>query len=94
MTQNNLGNALCDQAEASDGENSARLLGEAVSAFQAALEVYTREDLPEDWATTQNNLGNALCDQAEAAEGENRARLLEEAVSKYRERIMRGRRRC
>ncbi|MEX6779353.1 CHAT domain-containing protein [Limnospira fusiformis] len=31
----------------------------AIVACRAALEVRTRTDFPEDWATTQNNLGNA-----------------------------------
>ena len=32
----------------------------AVRALRLALEVYTREHSPADWAMTQNNLGNAL----------------------------------
>jgi hypothetical protein len=40
------------------GENAP--LEEAVSAYRAALEEWTRERVPLDWATTQNNLGNAL----------------------------------
>jgi CHAT domain-containing protein len=31
----------------------------AIACFQLALEVYTREDFPENWAETQNNLGSA-----------------------------------
>jgi len=33
---------------------------EAVTAYHAALEEWTRERAPLDWAGTQNNLGNAL----------------------------------
>jgi hypothetical protein len=33
-----------------------RLLGQAVEAYLAALQVYTREALPQQWAGTQNNL--------------------------------------
>ena len=36
------------------------LLHDAVAAFRAALEVYTRKALPFKWTRTQNNLGNAL----------------------------------
>jgi tetratricopeptide (TPR) repeat protein len=28
----------------------------AINAYRSALEVYTREQLPQDWAMTQNNL--------------------------------------
>ncbi len=35
-------------------------LEQAVAACRAALEVWTRERVPLDWAMTQNNLGNAL----------------------------------
>ena len=56
------------------------MLGEAVKAYRLALEVYTREALPQDWAMTQNNLAVALSDQAGASEGAERARLAAEAV--------------
>ena len=45
------------------GERGTQLLAEAVAAYRQALEVYTRETLPQQWAMTQNNLGNALGDQ-------------------------------
>ena len=32
----------------------------AVSHCQQALEVYTRDAYPDDWAMTQNNLGDSL----------------------------------
>ena len=62
MTQNNLGNALSNQASACNGEDQRRLLGEAIEVYRAALEVYTRESLPRQWADTQNNLGIVLAD--------------------------------
>jgi hypothetical protein len=31
----------------------------AIAAFQSALQVFTLEEFPLDWATAQNNLGNA-----------------------------------
>ena len=55
-----------------------------MTAFRAALEVYTREQLPQDWARTQNNLGNALLVQGKEASGEEGPRLLGEAVTAYR----------
>ena len=84
MTQNNLGYALRAQASASEGPARARLLGEAVAAYRSALEVRTREALPQDWAGTQNNLGIALSDQASASEGPARTRLLGEAVAAFK----------
>jgi hypothetical protein len=48
------------------------------------LEVRTREQLPQNWATTQNNLGTALRDQADRTEGPKGAELLAQAVSAYR----------
>jgi hypothetical protein len=38
------------------------VLTDAVTAYRAALEEYTRARVPLDWAATQNNLGNALHD--------------------------------
>ena len=61
-----------------------RLLAEAVAAYRTALDVYTRADLPQQWATTQNNLGNALQRQGERTSGEEGMRLLAEAVAAYR----------
>jgi tetratricopeptide (TPR) repeat protein len=56
-------------------------LEQAVAAYRAALEVYTRESLPLDWATTQNNLGNALWTLGEREDGTEN---LEKAVAAYR----------
>ncbi|MEX0408378.1 helix-turn-helix transcriptional regulator [Aquibium sp. LZ166] len=86
-TQNNLGNALRAQcARTSGGEpaNGAALLGQAVAAYRAALEVHTRADHPVAWATTQNNLGNALSNQGERTGGAEGAELLGQAVAAYR----------
>ena len=57
MTQNNLGNALLEMGRR---KGDAERLEEAVAAYRAALEEYTREGSPAEWAMTQNNLGNAL----------------------------------
>ena len=58
-----LGDALWTLGERESG--TARL-EEAVAAYRAALEEWTRERVPLDWATTQNNLGTALGRSASA----------------------------
>jgi tetratricopeptide (TPR) repeat protein len=77
MTQNNLGNALRVLGERERG--TARL-EQAVAAYQAALEEWTRERVPLDWAMTQNNLGNALRVLGERERGTAR---LEQAVAAF-----------
>ncbi len=56
-------------------------LKSAEKSFRAALEIYTRDRLPLQGATTQNNLGIALVALGEREEGTAR---LEEAVTAYR----------
>jgi exonuclease VII small subunit len=56
-------------------------LEEAVEVYRAALEEYTRERVPLDWALIQNNLGTAL--QTLGARESGTARL-EEAIAAYR----------
>jgi hypothetical protein len=62
MTQNNLGNALLRLGEREGGPER---LEQAVAAYQAALQEYTRERVPRHWATTQTNLDQALATLAE-----------------------------
>jgi tetratricopeptide (TPR) repeat protein len=71
---------LRDLGERASGEQAAQYLEQAVAAYRAALEVYTREQLPQDWATTQNNLGMALSDLGERASGEQGAQYLKQSV--------------
>jgi hypothetical protein len=52
-----LGNAL---ARLGERERTTAHLEEAVAAYRAALEEYTRERAPVDWASAQLDLGNAL----------------------------------
>ena len=75
MTQDNLGNALLSLGERESG--TARL-EQAVAAYRAALEEYTRERVPLRWSMTQMGLGNAL--KALGERGSGTARL-EEAVA-------------
>jgi hypothetical protein len=56
MSQMNLGNALLTLGERKPG--TARL-EEAVAAYRSALEEWTRERVPLDWAMSQMNLGIA-----------------------------------
>jgi tetratricopeptide (TPR) repeat protein len=72
-SQHNLGNTLRLLGE--HGDEGA--LWRAVTACEAALEVYTREHNPFDWAMTQRNLGNAL--QERGKRGDNEA--LQQAVA-------------
>ncbi len=74
---NLLGNALRVLGEREAG--TARL-EEAVAAYRAALQEYTRERVPLDWAMTQYNLGTALRVLGEREAGTAR---LEEAVAAF-----------
>jgi tetratricopeptide (TPR) repeat protein len=82
--QNGLAVALQAQGERTDGPQGAALLGQAVAAYAAALEVRTRKDHPVDWAMTQNNLGGVLGAQGSLSEGADGAALLVDSVSAYR----------
>jgi hypothetical protein len=67
MTQNNLAIALRNQGSRTEGAAGADLLAQAVTAYGAALEVYTRQDHPVDWAMTQVNL--AIAEEARTEHG-------------------------
>ena len=54
------GIALCEQGRRTAGPQGAELLAQAVTAYRGALEVRTREQLPQQWALTQTDLGIAL----------------------------------
>jgi tetratricopeptide (TPR) repeat protein len=73
-----------DQGDRTVGTKRAELLAHAVSAYRSALEVYTREQLPQDWAETQNGLGTALLDLGTRSGGEEGTKLLTDAVAAYR----------
>ena len=59
-------------------------MAQAVAAYRAALEVRTREQLPQQWAATQNNLGNTLKNIGIRTGGEEGQALLAQAVAAYR----------
>jgi hypothetical protein len=82
--QNNLAIALRNQGSRTEGAAGAALLGQAVVAYRAALEVFTRADHPVDWAMTTQNLAVALRNQGSRTEGAAGAALLGQAVEACR----------
>jgi tetratricopeptide (TPR) repeat protein len=76
-TQNNLGNAL---QVLGDRETGVVRLEEALVAYRAAQEEWTRNQAPLRWANVQNNIGNVLVTLGERERGTAR---LEEAVAAY-----------
>jgi hypothetical protein len=74
---------LQDQANRSPGEAGEALLAQAVAAYRAALEVYTRGHAPQRWATIQNSLGTALEEAGNRRPGEAGEALLAQAAQAY-----------
>ena len=83
--QNCLGAALRNHGSRTEGAAGVALLGQAVDAYRAALEVRTRADHPVDWARTTQNLAIALQQQASRTGGAAGTALLGQAVDTYRE---------
>ena len=69
LCQSNLGIAYQDLGERLSGSEGSKSLRAAVTAYQDALQVYTKESLPQDWAMTQNNLRVACQRLAERHSG-------------------------
>ena len=82
---NSLGNSLQEAGIRTKGADIQKFLGEAVTAYRAALTVYTKEQLPQQWAGAQTNLGNVLGAQGTRTSGEAGTRRLAEAVDAHRE---------
>ena len=80
-----LGISLQEAGIRTEGADIQKFLGESVAVYRAALTIYTREQLPQDWAMMQNNLANVLREQGIRTDGEAGTRLLAEAVQAYRE---------
>ncbi len=74
--QNNLGLAYSSLPTGDRASN----LQHAIDYYQAALQVYTREAFPVDWAVTQNNLGEAYSDLPEGGREVN----LRKAIGCYK----------
>jgi hypothetical protein len=56
----------------------------ATAAFRSALEVYSRDVQPAQWALAKNNLAITLQDQAAVTDGLDRLHLLDQAVRCHR----------
>ncbi|HST87657.1 MAG TPA: hypothetical protein VLJ14_04695, partial [Ktedonobacterales bacterium] len=56
----------------------------AIACYTAALDDYTRDTAPAEWAGVQNSMGIALAALARVSEGPERKPLFEEAVAAYR----------
>jgi tetratricopeptide (TPR) repeat protein len=84
QTQHNLGGALEDLGTRTGGQQGTELPAQAVEAYRSALEIFTRQELPQDWVATQNKLGTALKDQGTRTSGQQGTELLVQAVEAYR----------
>ena len=82
---NGLGNSLLEAGIRTKGADIQKFLRESVSTYRAALTVFTKEQLPQDWAMIQGNLGVVLGAQSTRTGGEAGARLFDEAATAYRE---------
>jgi tetratricopeptide (TPR) repeat protein len=82
-TQNDLGNALEVQGARTAEKEGRELLSQAVAAFKASLEIYTREQYPKRCAATETNLGNALDEQAKRTAPQEGRNLLAQAVTAF-----------
>jgi tetratricopeptide (TPR) repeat protein len=65
-----LGISLREAGIRTKGADIQKFLGKAVAAYRAALTIWTKDQLPQDWAGTQNDLGNVLRDQGTRTGGE------------------------
>ncbi len=72
-----LGSAYCERIRGERTDN----LEQAISHYQQALQVYTRQAFPEQWATTQNNLAVAYQQRIRGERTEN----LEQAILHYQQ---------
>jgi uncharacterized caspase-like protein len=73
-----VGNALIDEGKRREDMS---YIGQAISAYQAALPLVSRERAPQDWGRTVNNLGNALVTLGEQDSGSEK---LEQAAIAFR----------
>ena len=79
--QNNLGLALTEQGRRLSGAEGANLLVQAVTAYKAALSVWTEEAHPLDWARTQENLAILYLDRADHDSSTEVRLLLKKALA-------------
>jgi tetratricopeptide (TPR) repeat protein len=85
-TQVEVGGTHAELGIRGEGKAANEHLTDAITAYRYALEVYTRERLPQDqdWAAVQTNLGNALQPQGLRIGGSQGNELLAQAVAAYR----------
>ena len=57
------------------------LLDQAAAVYRSALEVFTREQQPQQWAEVQDSLGRALTERARRTKGEGGTELVVQAVT-------------
>ena len=81
--QNDLGNAYGIQGERLGGQAGIDALNAAIEAYEAALTIYTEDDMPVDWAMTQNNIGTAYATQGERLGGQAGIDALNAAIEAY-----------
>jgi hypothetical protein len=72
---------LTDEGERATGEKATVLFRQAVDAFEKALEVQTKTDLPQDWARTMRNLARAHKDLGDAASAGAESKAADEVDS-------------
>ena len=83
QTQKRLGDSLYKQGIQTEDAKATELLNQAVAAYRSALEIYTRKELPVEWAQTQNGLGAAFCALGTRS-AEDGCKLLRDVVTAYR----------
>ena len=79
-----IGNAKVALGIRVEGEESLRLLNEALADIQQSATFYTREQSPGDWAAMQKSLGNTLRSFGERVSGAESIKYLNDAVQAYR----------
>lgn len=82
--QNGLAIVLDWQGKRTGGAAGADMLAQAVTAYRAVLEVFTRDDHPMDWAMAMQNLAITLDAQGDSIGGAAGATLLAQATTAYR----------
>lgn len=81
--QKRLASALQSQATMDSDENAVRIYGEAIAAYEAALEVYTLEEFVVDFHYCHCGLGDSLVDLADQDNVADPRGLLERALKSY-----------
>ena len=78
-----LGISLQEAGIRTQGADIQKFLRESVAAYREALTVYTKEQLPQQWAGTQNNLGIVLGNQGTRTGGEAGKELIRQAINAF-----------